>query len=219
MLTKNGTVTTKGRDLIRGRATVLMAAILGLSACGGEKTPPPAAPTGTAPAVNVSAASSFGDASWAQQKAAHEKNVSVAGGNSYAHVTYRPEVKVVDKAAVDASIQGISSDGHGAVFENASAQIRELKAGDIMFVKNGFAAKILAAQTEGTQTVLITDQAQLVDVVQQGEIKLEPSISFNGPKTNGPKTTSVPAPARPRFGWMDWIAAPAYAQPAATPAP
>jgi hypothetical protein len=212
-------VTKNGCNSVRGAAAVLIATVLMLSACGGKKAPPPAPPTAAAPAINVSAASSFGDASWAQQKAAHEKNVSVAGGNSYAHVTYRPEVKVIDKAAVDASIQGISSDGHGAVFENASAEIRALKAGDIMFVKNGFAAKILAAQTEGTQTVLITDQAQLVDVVQQGEIKLEPSISFNGPKTNGPKTTSMPAPARPRFGWMDWIAAPAYAQPAATPAP
>jgi hypothetical protein len=194
-----------------------MAAVLVLSACGGKKTTPPAAAASAAaaPSVNVSAGSSFGDAAWAAQKAAHEKNVSVAGGNSYAHVTYRPEVKVIDKAAVDASIQGISSDGHGVVFENASAQIRELKAGDVMYVKNGFAAKILAAQTEGTQTVLITDQAKLVDVVQQGEIKLEPSISFNGPKTTRASAPSTPA----RFGWLDWIAAPAYAQPAATPAP
>src|ERR1700678_3145972 len=205
MVTKKERDSVCGRGAIRGREIMaLILAALMLVACGGKKGQPPAPPTAAAPGIDTSAASSFGDASWAQQKAAHEKNVSVAGGNSYAHVTYQPEVKVIDKAAVDASIQGISSDGHGAVFENASAEIRALKAGDVMFVKNGFAAKILAAQTEGTQTVLITDQAKLVDVVKQGEIKLEPSISFNGPKT-----TRASAPARTQFGWMDWIAAPA----------
>jgi hypothetical protein len=215
MVAKKERDSVRGRGAIRGREIMaLILAALMLAACGGKKGQPPAPPTAAAPGIDTSAASSFGDASWAEQKAAHEKNVSVAGGNSYAHVTYQPEVKVIDKAAVDASIQGISSDGHGAVFENASAEIRALKAGDVMFVKNGFAAKILAAQTEGTQTVLITDQAKLVDVVKQGEIKLEPSISFNGPKT-----TKVSAPARTQFGWMDWIAAPAYAQAAATPAP
>src|ERR1700722_7429390 len=214
MVTKKERDSVRVRGAIRGREImVLSAAALILAACGGKKGQAPAPPTAAAPAIDTSAASSFGDASWALQKAAHEKKVSVAGGNSYAHVTYQPEVKVIDQAAADASLQGVSSDGHGAVFENASAEIRALKAGDVMFVKNGFAAKILAAQTEGTQTVLITDQAKLVDVVQQGEIKLEPTISFNGPKT-----TRAPAPARARFGWMDWIAGPVYAQAAAATA-
>lgn len=196
------------------RVCALGAALCLLAACGEKKVPPTTAAPAAAPAINTSAASSFGDESWAQQKAAHEKNVTVAGGNSYAHVTYRPEVKAIDKASVDAAIQGISSDGHGVVFENASEEIRALKAGDIMFVKNGFAAKILAAETDGTQTVLVTDQAKLIDVVQEGEIKLEPSISFNGPKT-----ARAPAAAAVPFDWFDLIATPAEAQAAATPAP
>jgi len=184
-----------------------------LAGCGGKKAPPTAAaPTAATPSINTAAGSAFGGESWVEQKAAHEKNVTVAGGNSYAHVTYQPEVKMIDKAAVDSAMQGISSDGHGVVFDNASAEIRALKAGDVLLVKNGFAVKILAAETDGTQTVLITDQAKLVDVVKEGEIKLEPSISFNGPKK---ARTAAPA----RFDWLDLIATPANAQAAATPTP
>ena len=86
MVTKNERDSVRGRGTIRGREImVLISAALMLAACGGKKGQAPASPTAAAPAINTSAASNFGDASWAQQKAAHEKNVSVAGGNSCAN--------------------------------------------------------------------------------------------------------------------------------------
>jgi hypothetical protein len=160
-----------------GKAGFVALAVIVLSAC--SKKPPPVA---AVPRIDTSQPSSFGDAPWLAEKAAHEKNITVSGGGSFAHVTYKPEVKFIDKTAIVSSLQGVSSDGHGAVFEHASAEILALKTGDIILVKDGFAAKVLAAETTGSQTVLIIDSVKLVELVQEGEINLEPSVSFNGRK-------------------------------------
>jgi len=37
------------------------------------------------------------------------ENVFVRGGNNYVHLTYKPEVKMVEEAQVDASLLGIST--------------------------------------------------------------------------------------------------------------
>ncbi|MGO9038811.1 MAG: hypothetical protein ACLPX1_09340 [Steroidobacteraceae bacterium] len=181
-------------------------AVIALSAC--HKKPPPAA---AVPPIDTSRPTTFGDASWLAERAAHEKNVTVSGGGSFAHVTYKPEVKLIDKAAIESSLQGISSDGHGAVFDHASAEILALKAGDIILVKDAFAAKVLAAETTGSQTVLIIDSVKLVELVQEGEINLEPSISFNGPKLS-----EIQPSASPAFGLLDWVIPPVDAQPPPT---
>jgi hypothetical protein len=157
--------------------------------------------------LNTSGSSSFGGAAWAARRAAGDKKISVGQGNSFAHITYKPEVKFIDKAAIDASLQGIASDGHGALFKNASAEIKALKAGDILLVKNGFAAKILAAQTDGDQTALIIDRAKLTDVVAGGEIKIDSPIGFHGSNV-----ASAPQPVRHPFSVMDLIEPPVYAQ-------
>jgi hypothetical protein len=163
-------------------------------------------------ALNTSGSGSFGgsatnNAAWAARRAAGDKKISVGQGNSFAHVTYKPEVKFIEKADIDASLQGIASDGHGAMFKNASAEIKALKAGDILMVKNGFAAKILAAQTDGDQTALIIDRAKLSEVVAGGEIKIDSPIGFHGSDV-----AAAPQPARRPFNVMDFIEPPVYAQ-------
>ena len=133
--------------------------------------------------------------------------VSVGAGRSYAHISYKPEVKLIEKAAVDASIQGIGTDGHGVVFKNAPPEILALKAGDIMIVKNAFAAKVLAAETDGDQTVLVTDRVSLADVLQQGDIKLDNAINFHT------RTASYAPPVHgPTLSLMNLIETPVYAQ-------
>ena len=195
-----------------GFARVLLAAVLlaiaALTLAGCKKKETPAALHAQADqqtaTIDTSGSGSFGGADWAARRAASQKNISVGAGNSYAHITYKPEVKIIDKAAVDASLQGISTDGHGAVFKNASAEIRALKAGDIFLVKNAFACKILAAQTEGSQTVIIVDRAMLTDVVANGEINVDSPIGFHGP--------SVASASPPTSSLMDFIETPVYAQ-------
>jgi hypothetical protein len=192
-------------------STAALIALLALSptSCKKKETPTTVNTQANAQiaALNTSGSSSFGGAAWAARRAAGDKKISVGQGNSFAHVTYKPEVKFIDKAAIDASLQGIASDGHGAMFKNASAEIRALKAGDILLVKNGFAAKILAAQTDGDQTALIIDRAKLSDVVAGGEIKIDSPIGFHGSDV-----ASAPQPARHPFRVMDLIEPPVYAQ-------
>ena len=131
--------------------------------------------------------------------------ISVGGGNSFAHVTYKPEVKALEESQVDSSLQGISSDGHVFVFNNADPQIRALKSGDLLFIKNQLVRKVLAAETDGDQTVLITDSAAMTDVVQEGDMQIDVPLSFHGAKQ-----ASEMLPYPPRL--MDILGEPAYAQ-------
>ncbi|HLY59832.1 MAG TPA: hypothetical protein VKV95_03610 [Terriglobia bacterium] len=133
------------------------------------------------------------------------EGVSVGGGNSFAHVTYKPEVKILEAAQVDSSLQGISSDGHAFVFKNADAQIRALKGGDLFFIKNELVRKVLAVQTDGDQTVLFTDAATITDVVQDGDIQIDAPLSFHGAGQ-----TSEFLPHAPSL--MDIFEEPAFAQ-------
>ena len=133
--------------------------------------------------------------------------VSFRAGKSFAQVVLKPGVKLMEKAAVDASIQGIGTDGHGVVFKNAPPEILALKAGDLLIVKNAFAAKVLAAETVGDQTVLVTDRVGLADVVQQGEVNVDVPISFHGSRA-----ANTPPLSPPPFKLMDLLETSLYAQ-------
>jgi len=196
-------------------STVCVVAVFVLSPTSCKKKPTAASTNADASnkiaSLNTSGSGSFssasGKAAWAARRAAGDKNISVGQGNSFAHITYKPEVKFIDEGAIKASLQGISSDGHGAMFKNASPEIKALKAGDLLLVKNACAAKILAAQTDGDQTVLIIDRAKLTDIVAGGEIKVDSPIGFHGPAN-----ASMSEPAPHPFNLMDRIETPVYAQ-------
>ena len=170
-------------------------------------SPPASGPAVASPPFDTEVPSSFGDGAWLDRKHAAERNVSVAPGNSYARVVYQSSVRVVDEGLVRASLQGFSSDGHGAVFQDAPPAIRDLRAGDILLIKGAAAAKILAAQTDAGQTVLVIDEPRLNEVVQSGEISLEPSVSFHGPQASASRGEFRPVPS-----WMDAFVSAAYAQ-------
>jgi hypothetical protein len=197
---------TQGKMIQRICRIGVSAALL-LAAASCKKTSPEQTNSAKPlPAIETSG-EPFGGTSWEAQKSAHDSNISAGAGGSFAHITYKPEVKIVDETAVESSIVGISSDGHGAVFKNAPPAILALKAGDIFMVTNQFAVKVLGAETDGNQTVLIIDHAKLAEVVQQGLIHLDTPISFHGPKL----ASALPAYKRP-FHFMDLIETTVYAQ-------
>ena len=118
-----------------------------------------------------------------KRKIANGENVSIdGGGESYAHITYNPRVKIFEESDVRASLMGISSDGHGWVFRNAPASIRALKAGDVFMVKNQLAVKVIGVVTQDDKTLVATGEASLRDIVQSGQIKLDAPVRFHGPK-------------------------------------
>jgi hypothetical protein len=111
------------------------------------------------------------------------KGVVLAANKSFAKITYRPEVKNIERAAFIAAVVGVSPDGHTLVFHNAPADIRALKAGDVLLIKNELARKVLAAADEGAETYVFTDSARLSDVVKDGEINIDAPLVFSKPKS------------------------------------
>jgi hypothetical protein len=188
--------------------TVIAAALLALVAvmltsCKKKETP--AASNAQADEQTASIAAS--PAIPAPRHIADGNNVSVDGGNSYAHITYAPEVKMLDDAEVNSSLMGITSDGHGFLFQNASQNIKNLKAGDIFMVKSEMAGKVLGVVNDSDKTLVLLGQASLGDVVQAGEINIDAPVRFHGPK----QTARVEA--KPFLdSVLDLIDSPVYAQ-------
>jgi len=181
---------------------------LGTNGCKKTPPPPPSVPA-AADAGSIARLSARADAKAQARKIANGQNVSIdGGGESYARVTYNPAVKMFDEAEVRSSLMGISSDGHGWVFQNAPASIRALKAGDVFMVKNELAVKVIGGVTQGDKTLIATGEASLRDLVQSGEIKLNAPVRFHGPK-NSAKSGAI---GKPRLrGLLDRLVPPVYA--------
>lgn len=166
----------------QGRAalTAALVALLALTITSCKKKPTPAAANAQADAQTAAIAS--GAAVPAARHIADGTNVSVDGGNGYAHITYAPAVKMFDDAEVSSSLMGITSDGHGFLFQNASQNIKSLKAGDVFMVKGEMAGKVLGVVNDSDKTLVILGQASLREVVQEGEINIDAPVRFHGPK-------------------------------------
>jgi hypothetical protein len=214
--TQSTAVTT--RSLWKTAPIALAAAAFLFSAASCKKKPPPPPPANTSskiPTIDTSAGSNgtFGKDAWVAEKAAHLQNVTAVPNDSYAHVSYKPNVTIVDKSTFDSCLEGIGSTGHGIVFKNAPANILALKAGDIFMVKGQFAAKILAAETTGDETVVVTDAAKLTDIIASGTLHLNTGINFHGPAISSVHPPAPPpAPTKPPFHFMDLLETPVYAQ-------
>jgi hypothetical protein len=174
-------------------AALAMLAGTGCSSCGKAKAP-------------------RGEATFSGPPVEAAEDVFLRGGHNYVNVTYKPEVKMIEEAQVDASLLGIASNGDDFVFKNASPQIQALKGGDILFVKNQLVRKVLAAQNQGHLTVLITDRAKLADVVESGDIQIETGVDFRGSK----RSSAVRPFSRSFF---DIFGETVYAQTPSDPAP
>ncbi len=77
-------------------------------------------------AANAQANSQIGQIAAGDQNAAihipNGDNVTLDGSKSYAHITYLPSVKMFEDSEVRSSLMGITSDGHGFLFQNASRE-------------------------------------------------------------------------------------------------
>jgi hypothetical protein len=189
----------------RAVSTAAVVAFLALTMTSCKKKQTPAASNAQADAQTAAIAS--GAAVPAALHIADGTNVSVDGGNSYAHITYAPTVKMLDHSEVESSLMGITSDGHGFLFQNASQNIKNLKAGDVFMVKGEMAGKVLGVVNDSDKTLVLLGQASLRDVVQDGEINIDAPVRFHGPK----ETASVEE--KPLIdNLLDMIDSPVYAQ-------
>jgi hypothetical protein len=152
---------------------------------------------------------SFGGSTQPQRQIA--SGVVLGENKSFAKVTYRPEVKTIAESAFVAALVAVSPDGHVLVFHDAPADIRALKAGDVLLIKNQLARKVLDAGAAGEETFVMTDRAKLGDVVAQGEINVDAPVIFSKGKI------ARAQPARPAPDVLGLLIGSAYAQEGKNP--
>ena len=100
------------------------------------------------------------------------------GGSGSIKVTYQSNVKTMEmKEAVD-TILGQSSDGAALLFDASNEKAKSLKAGDVLLVKGLIARKVLGTSTEPEGVIVLTQQASIPDVVQDGDIDVQAPIRF-----------------------------------------
>lgn len=189
------------KSITRAAAIVMLA--LAPTSCKKKETPSAT----KAEADSQISKISDGAPSQAELRIADGTNVSVDSGNSYAHISYLPSVKMLDESEVRASLMGISSDGHGFLFQNASQSIKSLQTDDVFMVKSAMVGKVLGVVNDGNMTLVLIDQASLADVVQDGEINIDTPVRFTGPR-NAAHLDASPVIDR----LFDLIDSPVYAQ-------
>lgn len=119
------------------------------------------------------------DRSTSSGTAPTDRGVTVAANHSFAHVTYRPEVKEIEESGFATTLAAATPDGFGLVFHHAPADIRALKSGDVLMIKNQLARKVLGAETDGDDTYIATAAATIPDLVADGEINVEAPLRFS----------------------------------------
>jgi hypothetical protein len=186
-------------------ATGTVVAMLALSPTSCKKKETPS--TANAQANSQIAQIAGGSTDAATPHIADGTNVSVDGSKSYAHISYLPTVKTFDDSEVRSSLQGISSDGHGFLFQNASQSIKNLQTDDVFMVKGEMAGKVLGVVNDADMTLVLLDQASLADVVQDGDINIDTPVRFTGPKNSA---RVEPSPLIDHI--FDMIDSPVYAQ-------
>ncbi|HMI54192.1 MAG TPA: hypothetical protein VK525_21970 [Candidatus Saccharimonadales bacterium] len=126
-------------------------------------------------------------------------SVAPAGAGSV-HVTYQPDVKVMEQAEAEDQIIGQSSDGAALLFASSSHKAGELKEGDVLLVKGMFARKVWGAEAGPDGVLVLTQQATIPEVVQDGTMDVQAPIRFGALQAGNDEQVSLPwNPAR---GWM-----------------
>jgi hypothetical protein len=136
------------------------------------------------------------------------KSVPIAShASGFAHVTYRSNVRTMEKEEGKKALIGISTNGASLLFDPANATARSLHEGDVLLIKGLMARRVLGAETTPDGVVVLTQHALLTDVVQDGEIKIQAPVHFGALQR-----ASLMEPVEPLPQWLDVLATPAYAQ-------
>jgi len=121
-------------------------------------------------------------------------------GTGSAHVQYQSNVKVMEQSEGEAAIIGQSSNGAALLFNGANTQTRQLRAGDVLLVKGLLARKVLAVETESERTLVLTQQATIPEVIEEGTIDVTAPVRF-GSLSEERDTTGPPVFSQP-YQWI-----------------
>ena len=128
-------------------------------------------------------------------------------GSGYAHVTYRPNVRIMEQDQGKKALIGVSTNEASLLLDSSNEMARALKAGDVLMIKGLLARVVLGVEQTPDGVMVLTQQAALTDLIQNGEIHVQVPVRF---------TTSNAMLHRPDPGFFstlpDLIAPPLYAQ-------
>ncbi|MGE5055566.1 MAG: hypothetical protein ACM3WP_15520 [Acidobacteriota bacterium] len=168
-----------------GRYALCLAllATLGLGGCGKKSSP-------TAVSGEHSAA------------AGTPRSAVLTHGSGYAHVTFRPNVRVMEAEEGRKALIGLSSNEATLLLDSSNATARSLHAGDVLLIKHLVARNVLGTELTPDGMVVLTQRARLGDVIQEGEIRIQAPVRFGVARSAAP----------PSLSWTSLFAEPAYAQ-------
>jgi hypothetical protein len=107
------------------------------------------------------------------------------GGSGSAQVTYRPETHVLEREEGIRALQGASTDGWSLLFDAKDPKLRSLKADDVLLIKGLIARKVIAAEVQDSQVLVLTRIASLGEAIQDGHIQLTAPIRFTPSPSRG----------------------------------
>lgn len=131
-----------------------------------------------------------------------------SGASGSAEVTYRPNVRVVEQNEGTNALVSVSTDGSTLVFDHTRGNIPSLAVGDVLLIKGLLARKVIAEQTDGHVTAVLTVPAGLGELVADGKIRLQVPIRFGKART----AAALPTRRSPWEMLTNGLVAPLYAQ-------
>jgi hypothetical protein len=99
-------------------------------------------------------------------------------GFGTAHITYLPNVHVVEQEEGANALIGVSTRENTLVFETTNPQILSLKGGDVLLIKGLLARKVIATQVDGNRLAVLVEPAKLQDIIKEGQIRLSAPVRF-----------------------------------------
>jgi hypothetical protein len=97
-----------------------------------------------------------------------------------AKVTYQPNVRIMEREEGQKALIGVSSNDAALLFDASNSTARGLKAGDVLVIKGWIARSVMAVETTPDGVMVLTQQATIPEVIQEGEISFQQPVRFGG---------------------------------------
>lgn len=114
----------------------------------------------------------------AQDSGATAHGSTLTHGSGYVHATFQPNVRMMEEEEGRKALIGVSSNDAGLLLDSSNSTARQLKAGDVLVIKGLLARTVLAAEPTPDGIIVLTQQAAISDLIQDGEIGVTAPVRF-----------------------------------------
>jgi len=132
----------------------------------GQSTVPQSSPQTTSQASTGESTGQAG--TWS----GYENAVNYASqhGTVQYNVTYQPNTVLFNPPDVESALKGVSADGSTYTLDSGSSLASQLKPGSVMFLAGIAIRKVQSVQTQGSNIVVSTTDADITDAIKEGHI-------------------------------------------------